>query len=64
MTTDQPHPRRSEAFILALVIATVHAALLGVLTIIVWKSPFVIFRLPERTPPPAPAAISTPAQPI
>lgn len=46
---------RSEAFWLAVAIAAIHALLLLVLVIIAWRSPFVLFRLPER---PAPAAVS------
>jgi hypothetical protein len=42
-------PPRSEAFWLALVIAAILLALLMVLTVIAWRSPFVLFRLPERT---------------
>lgn len=49
----QPHPRRSEAFFLALVIAAIHAGLLSVLVIVAWRSPFFLFRLPEKTTPPA-----------
>lgn len=41
---------RSEAFWLALVIAAIHAALLLVLVVIAWRSPFMLFRLPEKTP--------------
>lgn len=52
-------PPRSEAFYLALVIASIHAALLTILAIIAWRSPFVLFRLPEKTTPPPPAAVQT-----
>ena len=50
---DNPHPRRSEAFTLALIIATIHAGLLTILAIVAWRSPFVLFRLPEKTNAPA-----------
>jgi hypothetical protein len=43
-------PPRSEAFWLALVIASIHAALLLVLVVIAWRSPFMLFRLPEKSP--------------
>ena len=46
-------PARSEAFWLAIVIASIHAALLAILAIIAWRSPFMLFRLPEKTTPPA-----------
>lgn len=41
-------PPRSESFWLALVIAAVLFAVLTVLTVIAWRSPFVLFRLPEK----------------
>jgi hypothetical protein len=53
-------PPRSEAFYLALIIAGIHAALLTVLAIIAWRSPFMLFRLPEKEK--APAATHQPAQ--
>lgn len=43
------HPPHTESFWLALVIAGILFALLTVLTVIAWRSPFVLFRLPERT---------------
>jgi hypothetical protein len=46
------HPRRSEAFILAILIALIHAGLLTIIAIVAWRSPFVLFRLPEKTQPP------------
>jgi hypothetical protein len=51
--TDPQHPKRSEAFILAIIIALIHAGLLTILAIVAWRSPFVLFRLPEKTQPPA-----------
>ena len=52
-------PPRSEAYVLALVIAAIHAALLTILAIIAWRSPFMLFRLPEKITPPPAAATST-----
>ena len=41
---------RSESFWLALIIAAIHATLLLVLVVIAWRSPFMLFRLPEKSP--------------
>ncbi len=59
----EPRPRRSEAFWLALVIAATHGALLAILVIVAWRSPFFLFRLPEKSTPP-PASVSRPAEPM
>lgn len=63
MLRSTPNPRtapRSEAFYLALAFAAILALLLLVLTVVAWRSPFMLFRLPERTtPPPLPAASSS-----
>lgn len=50
MTPDPRPPPRTEAFWLALTLAAIHAALLLVLVVIAWRSPFMLFRLPEKTP--------------
>lgn len=44
-------PPRPDAFYLAVIIAAIHALLLLVLVVIAWRSPFMLFRLPEKTPP-------------
>jgi hypothetical protein len=57
-----PSDRRSEAFWLALAFAIIHALLLGVIILILWKSPFMLFRLPEKERP-AQVAID-PSRPV
>jgi cytochrome c-type biogenesis protein CcmE len=41
--------RRSEAFWLGMALAAILAGLLTVLTVVAWRSPFMLFRLPEKT---------------
>lgn len=46
----QPPSPRPDAFYLALVIAAIHAGLLLFLIVVAWRSPFMLFRLPEKSP--------------
>lgn len=52
---------RSESFWLALAIAAILALVLLVLVIIAWRSPFVLFRLPEKEKP---AQVHDPSRPV
>lgn len=57
----QARQKRSESFWLALVIATIHALFLTVIVLLLWKSPFMLFRLPEKEKP---AQVQDPSRPV